>query len=173
MNSFIITNPSDIFTLIMNVYGTLETSILFVSDNSALIPSINADISRLAGHSVYYDANLVVTALSPKPVLANPLAPVTEYTWMGREGQNMFDVCIQSYGILDRQIKLLNDNNLTLTSTVFEQEFKYDSTLIANSNIWNRSTGMGVIFSTGSPDTGSFDDSFEFLSYEKTTITGE
>jgi hypothetical protein len=168
MNSYTVKNPSDIFTLIMNVYGTLEESLTFVSDNTALIPSLNANISMLAGELVYYDASLVVTPLTPKPILSNLAPPSTEYTWMGREGQNMFDVCIQTYGILDEQIKLLTDNNVLLTSPVFEQEFNYDSTLIANSNMWNRSTGMGVIFSTGSPDTGSFDDSFEFLSYERT-----
>jgi hypothetical protein len=173
MNSYTITNPSDIFTLVLNVYGTLEESIEFISDNSALIPSLSTDVSMLAGELVYYDPALVVTALSPKPVLANPAPPSIEYTWRGREGQNMFDVCIQTYGILDEQIKLLNDNNLELTSPVFEQVFNYDSTLIANSNVWNRSTGMGIIFSTGIPDTGSFNGSFEFLSYEKTTITQE
>ena len=166
MNSYTITLPSDIFSLITNVYGTLDESVEFVLDNSALIPSLNADISMLAGDLVYYDATLVVTALSPRPVLSNPAAPLTEYTWRGRETQNMFDVCIQTYGVLDEQIKLLNDNNLVLTSPVFLQEFNYDSTLIYNSNIWNRSTGMGVIFSTGSPDTGSYDDSFDLGSFE-------
>jgi hypothetical protein len=152
------------------VYGTLEESIAFVSDNFALIPSLSANISMLAGETVYYDATLVVTFLSPRPVLSTPSAPVTEYAWMGREGQNMFDVCIQTYGILDMQIKLLNDNNLNFSSTVFEQQFSYDSTQIANSNIWNRSTGMGIIFSTGdAPVGGSFDGSFEFDSFERTT----
>lgn len=168
---YTITNPSDIFTLIMNVYGTLEQSFKFLSDNAMLIPSLSANISALAGETVYYDATLVVTFLSPKPVLSIPIAPVTEYIWMGREGQNMFDVCIQTYGILDTQIKLLNDNNLDFSSPVFEQEFSYDSTQIANSNIWNRTTGMNVIFSTGdAPEGGSFDGSFEFGSFEKTTV---
>lgn len=171
MNDYTITSPSDIFTLIVNIYGTLEESITFVLDNSALISTLGANISTLAGELVYYNASLVVTALTPKPVLAIPAPPTTEYTWLGRQEQNMFDVCIQTYGILDEQIKLLTDNNVLLTSPVFEQEFNYDSTLIANSNIWNRSTGMGVIFSTGSPDTGSFDGSFEFLSYERTAVT--
>lgn len=170
MNLYIITNPSDIFSLIMNVYGTLEESVKFISDNSALIPSFNADVSMLAGGQVNYDAALVVTSLSPKPVLSSPVNPVTEYTWLGREGQNMFDVCIQTYGVLDEQIKLLNDNSLELTSPVYSQLFNYDSTLIGNSNIWNRSTGMGVIFSTGNPpEGGSFDYSFEETSFENTT----
>lgn len=171
MDTYTITNPSDIFTLIMNVYGTLEESIKFVSDNTAIIPSLDSEVNMLAGEVVYYNATLVVTALTPKPVLPDTAPPVLEYTWRGREGQNMFDVCIQTYGILDNQIKLLNDNNLTLISEVYEQQFAYDSTLIANSSTWNRSTGMGVIFSTGSPDTGSFDESFEFSSFEKTTDT--
>jgi hypothetical protein len=170
MSFYTITSPSDIFTLIVNVYGTLEESILFVSDNSALISSLSANISTLAGEPVYYNAALVVTLLSPKTVLATPPAPVTQFTWLGREGQNMFDVCIQTYGILDSQIKLLNDNNLVLTSPVYGQQFSYNSTLIANSSSWNRSTGIGIVFSTGSPIVGgSFDESFEFLSYENTT----
>lgn len=168
---YTIINPSDIFTLIMNVYGTLEESIAFIADNSALIPSLSANISALAGETVYYDATLVVTALSPNPILTIPPAPITQYNWMGREGQNIFDVCIQTYGILDMQIKLLNDNNLDFTSPVFEQEFSYESTQIANSNIWNRTTGMNVIFSTGdAPEGGAYDSSFEFGSFEKTTV---
>jgi|SRR6185312_10548316 len=169
---YTITNPSDIFTLIMNVYGTLEESIAFISGNATLIPSLSADIGALAGKEVYYDATLVVTFLSPNPILATPPLPITEYTWAGREGQNIFDVCIQTYGVLDNQIKLLSDNNLDFTSPIFEQEFNYDSTQIANSNIWNRTTGMSIVFSTGNaPEGGSFDSSFEFGSFEKTTIT--
>jgi hypothetical protein len=149
MNSFTITNPTDIFSLIMDVYGTLEESIQFVSDNTTLIPSFSSDISAMAGEEVFYDATLVVTYLPPTSVLSTPPTPVTEYTWLGREGQNMFDVCIQTYGILDNQVKLLNDNNVELITQVYGLTFNYDSTLIANSSTWNRSTGMGVIFSTG------------------------
>jgi len=110
--NYTIKSPSDIFSLIMNVYGTLEESIQFVSDNTALIPSLGTDISTLAGEVISYDAALVVTPLPPKPVLITPASPITEYTWQGREGQNIFDVCIQTYGILDEQIKLMNDNNV-------------------------------------------------------------
>jgi hypothetical protein len=173
MNTFIITNPSDIFTLIMNVYGTLEESIIFISDNSALIPCLATNIAAMAGQEVFYEPDLVVTYLAPKPVLSTPVAPVTEYTWMGREGQNMFDVCIQTYGILDELIKLMNDNNVDFSATVYLQQFNYDSTLIANSSTWNRSTGTGIIFSTGTDaatcssfdegfDIGSFDESMEY-----------
>jgi len=168
---YTITNPSDIFSLIMSVYGTLEQSISFISDNAVLIPSLSADISVLAGETVSYNAASVVTSLSPRSVLANPAPIGTEYTWLGHEGQNMFDVCVQTYGVLEEQIKLLTDNNLELTSSVYLQEFTYDSTLIANSSIWNRSTALGIVFSTGdAPEGGSYDSSFEFGSFEKTTV---
>lgn len=171
MSSYIITNPSDIFTLIMNVYGTLEESIPFLSGNAALIPSLSADISMLAGEEVYYDAALVVTGLSPNPLLVASATPAIEYTWPGREGQNMFDVCVQTYGVLDNMLKLLTDNNLEWGSPVYEQPFLYDSTLIANSSVWSRSTGMGIVFSTGAPPLGgSFNTDFEYSSYEKTTV---
>ncbi len=110
---------------------------------------MDSDISMLAGQVVYYDSTLVVTYLPPKPVLATPAPPVTEYTWVGKQGQNIFDVCIQTYGILDNQIKLMNENNVDFSSTIYQQQFNYDSTIIANSNIWNRTTGAGVVFSTG------------------------
>jgi hypothetical protein len=155
MNTYTITNPTDIFSLIMDVYGTLEESVQFISDNSNLIGSLNNDISMLAGQVVYYNSMLVVTYLPPKPVLSAPPPPVTEYSWTGMEGQNLFDVCIQTYGILDYQIKLMNDNNVGWIDNigdyidVYMLPFNYDSTLIASSTIWNRTTGMGVVFSTG------------------------
>ncbi len=51
----------NIFTLIMNVYGTLEESIQFISDNNIIINSLNSDISMLAGRVVEYNPALVVT----------------------------------------------------------------------------------------------------------------
>lgn len=65
MNTYIIANPTDIFSLIMNVYGTLEESVQFISDNSIVIDSLETDISMLAGQVVYYNSTLVVTYLPP------------------------------------------------------------------------------------------------------------
>jgi len=149
MNSYTIKVPSDIFTLVMSVYGTLEEGCKLVSDNNTLISSLNSDISVLAGRNIFYDGALVKTALPPASVLATPKPPITQYNWTGREGQNIFDICIQTYGALDCQIKLMNDNKVDFTSQTYGQAFDYKSSLIANSNIWNRTTGMGVVFSTG------------------------
>jgi hypothetical protein len=149
MNTYTITNPTDLFNLVMSVYGTLEESVKFVSDNSAVISSFNMDICALAGNNVYFDTTLVSTSLTPVPILATPPDPVTEYIWTGRQGQNMFDVCIQTYGVLEEQIKLMSDNNIDFSTTVYQQLFNYDSTLISNSNIWNRTTGMDLVISSG------------------------
>lgn len=49
----------------------------------------------------------------------------------------------------------MNDNNVAWLNylgnffDVYMQPFNYDSTLIASSTVWNRTTGMGVIFSSG------------------------
>lgn len=148
MNNYTITNQPDILSLIMDVYGTLEECVKFISDNDTIIPNLNNDISMLAGQTVYYDDTLVVTFMPPKPVLANPVLPNTEYLWLGKQGQNMFDVCIQTYGVLDFQIKLLTDNNVDFSTTIYNQPFSYDSTLIDNSTAWSRTTGMGIVFSS-------------------------
>ncbi len=149
MNSYTIKVPSDIFSLIMSVYGTLEQSVKLVSDNNSLIPSFNSDISTLAGTVVSYDTTLVQTSLPPVSVLPTPKTPVTQYTWTGREGQNIFDVCLQTYGILENQVKLMINNNADFTTTVYSQPFIYQSSLIASSTTWNRTTGMGVVLSSG------------------------
>ena len=149
MKTYTITNPSDIFSLILNVYGTLEESIKFISDNAALVSSLDADVSILPGEEVFYDTVLVVTIQSPKPVLSILATPVTAYNWAGREGQNIFDVCLQTYGVLDMQIQLMNYNKVDFDSTIYNRQFKYDSTKILNSNIWNRTTGLGYVFSSG------------------------
>jgi hypothetical protein len=155
MSTYTITNPTDIFSLIMNVYGTLEESMQLLSDNNTIISSLETDISELAGQQLYFNPALVVTWLPPQPVLSTFPAPVTEFTWVGMEGQNLFDVCIQTYGILDDLIMLMNDNNVTWLNNlgepfdVYKQPFIYDSSMIASSTVWNRTTGMGVVFSTG------------------------
>jgi hypothetical protein len=149
MNTYTIKVPSDIFSLVISVYGTLEESVKLVSDNSALIPSFNSDISTLAGEVVSYDNTLVKTSLPPTSVLATPPPAKTQYIWTGRDGQNTFDVCLQTYGILDNQVKLMTDNSVDFTSPIFAQVFNYNSSMIASSTVWNRSTGMGVVFSSG------------------------
>jgi len=149
MSIYTIKTPSDIFSLVMSVYGTLQQSCKLVSDNSGLIPSFNSDISSLAGQALQYESTLVKTSLPPVSVIPTPPSPVTQYNWTGREGQSIFDVCIQTYGILDNQIKLMNDNNVDFTVQVFAQPYNYNSSMIANSSTWNRTTGVGVIFSSG------------------------
>jgi hypothetical protein len=149
MNTFTIKAPTDIFTLVMSVYGTLEVSCKLVSDNSALISSLNSDISTLAGQTLTFDATSVKTSLPPSSVLSTPPPSHTQFTWTGREGQNMFDVCIQTYGKLDNQLKLMSDNNLDFTTPVYGQVFNYNSTMIANGTIWNRTTGTTLVFSSG------------------------
>lgn len=149
MNSYTIENQTDIFSLILSVYGTMEESIQFISDNNNLIDSLDTDISKLAGQIVYYYSALVVTFMPPMPVLASASPVSSQATWFGKEGQNMFDICIQTYGILDNQIKLMSDNNVDFSSAIQGQEYIYDNTLIYDNTIWNRTTGMGIVISTG------------------------
>ena len=59
MNSYTIKVPSDIFyARNVSYMAHLEESVKLVSDNSALIPSFNSDITALAGSVINYDITL-------------------------------------------------------------------------------------------------------------------
>lgn len=86
-----------------------------------------------------------------------------------RYGTNPFDICSNTYGVLDLYIKMLNDNDIDNDFIPNGQVLTMDSSLVSDPNIYNETTANDVFFSTGivgalgtlPPFRGGFNDGFD------------
>lgn len=151
----------------MATYNSLELLIKLVSDNPIL--SLDVDMTTVSGQIVYYDSAYVVS----RPVeITTTTIPDTQYIkkYTGIEGQNVYDVCIQLYGSLEKLVTLCKDSNISLNqgANVKNIEFTYNTKLIDDILLVNYfktlGTGIGsysIALAQGkSFDQKAFDDSF-------------
>jgi len=151
----------------MATYNSLELLIKLVSDNPIL--SLDVDMTTVSGQIVYYDSVYVVS----RPVeITTTTVPDTQYIkkYTGIEGQNIYDVCIQLYGSLEKLVTLCKDSNISLNqgANVKNIEFTYNTKLIDDVLLVNYfktlGTGIGsysIALAQGkSFDQKAFDDSF-------------
>lgn len=151
----------------MATYNSLELLIKLVSDNPIL--SLDVDMTTVSGQIVYYDSAYVVS----RPVeITTTTIPDTQYIkkYTGIEGQNVYDVCIQLYGSLEKLVTLCKDSNISLNqgANVKNIEFTYNTKLIDDVLLVNYfktlGTGIGsysIALAQGkSFDQKAFDDSF-------------
>jgi len=151
----------------MATYNSLELLIKLISDNPIL--SLDVDMTTVSGQIVYYDSAYVVS----RPVeITTTTVPDTQYIkkYTGIEGQNVYDVCIQLYGSLEKLVTLCKDSNISLNqgANVKNIEFTYNTKLIDDVLLVNYfktlGTGIGsysIALAQGkSFDQKAFDDSF-------------
>lgn len=152
----------------MATYNSMELLIKLVSDNPIL--SLDVDMATVSGQIVYYDSDYVVS----RPVdITTITVPETQYikTYTGIEGQNVYDVCIQLYGSLEKLVTLCNDSNIPLTKgdNTKNKEFIYNTKNIEDILLVNyfKTLGTGVgsysiaLAGGKSYDHKAFDDSFK------------
>ncbi|HVX01015.1 MAG TPA: hypothetical protein VHA52_11345 [Candidatus Babeliaceae bacterium] len=79
-------------------------------------------------------------------------------------GQSLYDICLNTYGSLDYLLKLMLDNSITTLSHMPgpDQQFVYDTTLVANQQI----TQLNYVYATIANDTiennsTNFNDNFD------------
>ena len=77
-----------------------------------------------------------------------------------KEGQNIYDVCLQTYGILDYLLKLITENNLDSIGTQFKHKiFTFDEDLIVDYALFNKITSEKINYLTGMQLQGLLTDS--------------
>jgi len=71
-------------------------------------------------------------------------------TFYSKNNQNIFDICIQTYGDLNNMYKLIQDSNFeSLSKTpVIGTPFIFDNSLISNYAFYNQINGNGQIINT-------------------------
>lgn len=92
---------------------------------------------------------------------------MSEYTAV--RGQNMYDVCLITYGTLDSLVKLANDNGITDLNDInlSGKTFTYDNSLIVNQLLHqqlNRNYGTAFTGELSSGDRvhdDSYDDAYD------------
>lgn len=77
-------------------------------------------------------------------------------TYKAVDGQNIYDVCLMTYGTLDQLPKLLSDNLFPgVNNYPFSgQVFTYDDTLVYNQNVSISNVNNGINYCTRSNSTG-------------------
>lgn len=92
-------------------------------------------------------------------------------TYQVQQGQSIYDICLQVYLTLDKLSKLIDDNDL---ASIYNNPdlmiglfLKYDSTLTANSSVFNAHQNKSIIYATAKSnifvtlDGASFNDDFD------------
>lgn len=123
----------------MSVYNTLEEAVKFCTDNNLTFNS-----AIIPGTQVVYS---VIQSSDPVSSQSS-VFPVT-LDFMGRYGQNLFDVCLNTYGTLEYYVKMLVDNKYDNTLIPNNNLFIFTPNLVVDVNIFNTVTGKGVYYSTG------------------------
>lgn len=167
MKPYKIPNNITVSDLVVALYGTMDLAVKFINDN-LFITSINFDLSSYTGAIVFYDPNLTQSTPANLKYVAAP--PNTEAIYQVKQGQTIYDICMQVYLTLDRLNKLIDDNNL---ADIFTQPDKlmnlyltYDSTLTANSSIFNSHKNSSLTYATSNANIfvtlegASFNDDF-------------
>ena len=133
--------------LCIRIYNTLDAMYDLTSRNSMLV-GMN-DLTLLAGLDVYYNSDLG----SKKAVQINYtfIEPqISKIKYVGKYGQSIYDIVLQTYGTLDFLDKFIADNNITDISADFSQQiFTIDATKIQKQvrNQFNEQNN--IIYSTG------------------------
>ena len=70
--------------------------------------------------------------------------------YVSKQGQSIYDVCMQTYGTLDLLIKLCINNNIDGVEAGFPigKIFTFDETLIFSQKIFNDNFNQKIFYST-------------------------
>lgn len=88
--------------------------------------------------------------------------------YKAQNGQSIFDVCLMTYGTIDKIITLVKDSLLNSISdeSLAGKTFPFESLLISDVALANSIKNNKKVFATAeSPVGGSYDDSFD-LSFD-------
>jgi len=86
-------------------------------------------------------------------------------TYTGRKGQTIYDICLLTYGNLDKVIQLVQDSELKSLNDeeIAGKKFTFNSDNITDLSFLNKIKNEKIIYSTARNFIGkSFDDSFDF-----------
>lgn len=85
-------------------------------------------------------------------------------TYQAQSGQSIYDLCLMTYGSLDKLVTLVKDSALNFTDkNLSGKKVVFDSELISDVGLSNAVKNSNKNYATApsSNDGGSFDDSFD------------
>lgn len=140
-------NGATIFDLVNKFYGSMDYLTKFLSDNPQLSDGADFDYESNPNTAVHYDAAFV--SMHPLKLKAAEKPPATQY-FIARDGQSLFDVCLMTYGTIDRYNKLLSDNSINgLTiGSLSGKAFIFDSSLRSDGMLSGEISRRELFFST-------------------------
>ena len=80
--------------------------------------------------------------------------------YVSKNGQNIYDVCLQTYGVLEHLLKLVRDNNLSsIGAPFFNKEFFFDEDLVKDYLLFSKVNNENINYITEEGFRGLLTDS--------------
>lgn len=143
----------NIFDLVLSFYGTMDEVYGFIKANPGL-DNIDYDFESNPNTVVNYDASFVISTPSEISITQKE-SDSTIKSIKALEVQNLFDICLMTYGSFDYMYKLLQDNNIDSLNLghIERKMFTYDSSLTIDNIYYNHITTNNIVLATGGNET--------------------
>lgn len=80
--------------------------------------------------------------------------------YVSKEGQSIYDVCLQTYGTLEYLFKLIRDNNIgSVSAQFFHKEFFFDEDLVEDYLLYSKINNENINYITSVGFLGLLTDS--------------
>lgn len=162
-----ILNGETLQDVVMNTYHNLEYQNKLVLDNPTVLTSLDVNMNTVSGKVIYYDYDLS----QQRAEEVNTSVPIdlgTVKTFVGKEGQSIYDASIQTHGGLENIVKMSFDNGYSLEdgNGIKNKEFNYNTKDISNILLVNWLSDLGTsagsyVIELNRPHH-SYDNSFDY-----------
>lgn len=154
-----------LFSLAVNLYGSVENSVKLLLENESIISDINEDIE---GETIVYDADYKAEISVPLISKKKPVISLAK-NYQPYENQTIFDIALMLDGDLESIINLVHNSTIASINSKIDTMDKFTYTQ-KNTNITSWVVNTNQIFQTSTPlennDTREFDNSFNSLEFD-------
>ena len=152
-------SQSSVVDACIKLYGTMDYFVKLASENGSDLSILTPNEPITYTYDATYSINLTSSSVVEKLVLS-PLRSI-----IGRDGQTLVDLCVQTIGGLDNFVKFANDNNaesLHAQDNVFKK-FTYNINDIEDAFVSSEVFAQGLSIKSGSKSTGDIGGGFILL----------
>lgn len=106
MASIKIGSQSSVVDACIKLYGTMDYFVKLASENGSDLSALTPNVPITYAYDATYSLNLTSSSVVEKLVLS-PFRSI-----LGRDGQTLIDLCVQTLGGLDNFVKFASDNKI-------------------------------------------------------------
>ena len=162
MANYLVNSGQNIFDVVNNTIRDFNAVYPLLQNNN--IPQLLAPINGV-------NINYIQPPVTPPIVISNTYKPITNITtFTSIPNQNIYDVCLQTYGDLNKTYKLIQDSNFANISNypLPNTNFTYDKTLQKDAIFASYLSKKGIVINTVTSNKTSTnyllqEDGFDFV----------